>query len=50
MHVDIIYFQFRKKDFKFSEKRNSQTRIRSIAFILEASRRDLKSVKMKMDD
>ena len=25
MHVDIIYFQYWKKDFKFSEKRNSQT-------------------------
>ena len=50
MHVDIIYSQYWKKDFTFSEKRNSQTRIRSIAFILEASRRYLKSVKMKMDD
>ena len=43
------YSKHWKKDFKYSEIRNSQTRIRSIAFILEASRRDLKSVKMRMD-
>ena len=50
MHVNIIYSQYWKKDFKFSDIRNSRSRIRSIAFIVDASRRDLKSVKMKMDD
>ena len=45
-----LYSQYWKKDFKFSEIRISQTRIRSIAFLLEASRRDLKSVKMRVED
>ena len=48
--IRTLYSQYWKKDFKISWTRNSQTRVGSIAFILEASRRVLKSVKTRMED
>ena len=52
--IAIVFVQgmlcFFKKLLQWFGKKNSQTRIDSIAFILEASRRGLKSVKMKMEN
>ena len=47
--IGMVYFQKRKKDPEVKWKKKSQTRIGSIAFISEASRQGLKSVKMKME-
>ena len=47
--IGMLHLQGWTEDSNINWRKNLQTRIGSIAFILEASRRDLKSVKMKME-
>ena len=48
--IEMVHSQYRKGNSEINWRKSSRTRTGSIAFILEASRRGLKSVKMKMEN